>query len=41
MYHGKTTPELDNYQKNIIKCLDIFLQDMRNWNMEKMIIKLM
>ena len=24
----------NNYQKNIIKCLDIFLQDMRNWNME-------
>ena len=41
MYHGKTTRSWNNYQKNIIKCLDIFLQDMRNWNMEKMIIKLM
>ena len=41
MYHGKQPRSWNNYQKNIIKCLDIFLQDMRNWNMEKMIIKLM
>ena len=41
MYHGKTTPELEQLSEEYYKMFGHFLQDMRNWNMEKMIIKLM